>query len=164
MLAHLSDRRDNFHVKNLRPHVSDRDWRDELHRKRHGYRRVAVQFHQTMQGVALRDAGASSDRVSALERPRAGTRPWISGWDEKRTTFSMPRKVDQKQAQEQLPELMREVAAGADIVIRSGDGAEFRLVEVKATARSRRFGSARGLIHMADDFDAPLEDFEIYER
>lgn len=31
---------------------------------------------------------------------------------------------------------------------------------VPAEARQRRFGSARGLIELTEDFEAPLEDFE----
>jgi hypothetical protein len=30
--------------------------------------------------------------------------------------------------------------------------------------RPRQFGSAKGMIHMAEDFDEPLEDFEEYMR
>jgi hypothetical protein len=35
-------------------------------------------------------------------------------------------------------------------------------VPVKHARRPRRFGSAKGLIHTADDFDAPLDDFGEY--
>jgi len=34
-----------------------------------------------------------------------------------------------------------------------------KVVPVTRPQGPREFGSARGLIHMADDFDAPLEDF-----
>jgi hypothetical protein len=30
--------------------------------------------------------------------------------------------------------------------------------------QARRFGSAKGLIEMAEDFDEPLEDFREYEE
>lgn len=32
-----------------------------------------------------------------------------------------------------------------------------------SSARKRVFGSAKGLIKIADDFDAPLEDFKDYQ-
>jgi hypothetical protein len=35
-------------------------------------------------------------------------------------------------------------------------------VREKIDAAIPRFGSARGLVRMSDDFDAPLEDFEEY--
>jgi hypothetical protein len=36
------------------------------------------------------------------------------------------------------------------------------LVPVKQVRQPRRPGSARGMIRMTDDFDAPLEDFQEY--
>ena len=37
-----------------------------------------------------------------------------------------------------------------------------RFVEDEKPKRKRQFGSARGLIAMADDFDEPLADFQEY--
>jgi len=37
-----------------------------------------------------------------------------------------------------------------------------KLVSVKKNQRHPQFGSAKGLITMADDFDAPLENFKEY--
>src|SRR5262245_13071087 len=44
------------------------------------------------------------------------------------------------------------------------DRVEIHLVEsVSSQSRGKpKFGSAKGLIHMADDFDAPLDDFAEY--
>lgn len=67
------------------------------------------------------------------------------------------------EAQGRLAELIGEAAQGGDVVIAREDGTAVRLVPVDAGARPR-FGSARGLFTMADDFDAPLEDFASYER
>ena len=66
------------------------------------------------------------------------------------------------EAQQRLPELIEEVANGGDVVISRGDGAAFRLVPVVQHRPRPVFGSARGLITMRDDFDAPLEGFEPY--
>jgi antitoxin (DNA-binding transcriptional repressor) of toxin-antitoxin stability system len=68
-----------------------------------------------------------------------------------------------EEAQSRLADLIREAAAGEDVVIARPDGTAVRLVPVEATGVPR-FGSARGLFTMADDFDAPLEDFAPYER
>lgn len=67
------------------------------------------------------------------------------------------------EAQTRLPELFDEAKGGNDVVITRHDGAAVRLVPVE-THGIPRFGSGRGMFTMADDFDAPLEDFEPYER
>jgi prevent-host-death family protein len=67
------------------------------------------------------------------------------------------------EAQARLPELIDEAQDGQDVVITRRDGAAFRLVPVAAHGVPK-FGSARGMFTMSDDFDAPLEDFEPYER
>jgi antitoxin (DNA-binding transcriptional repressor) of toxin-antitoxin stability system len=67
------------------------------------------------------------------------------------------------EAQARLPELFAEAKDGADVVITGHDGAAMRLVPVELHGIPR-FGSGRGMFTMADDFDAPLEDFESYER
>lgn len=66
-------------------------------------------------------------------------------------------------AQYRLPELMERAAAGEEILITREDGTRVRLVPVDP-ATQPRFGSARGMFTMADDFDAPLEEFQPYER
>ncbi len=67
------------------------------------------------------------------------------------------------EARERLPELIREAAAGAEVVIAEESGTAVRLVPVERESRPR-FGSARGMFTMSDDFDEPLEDFAPYER
>jgi antitoxin (DNA-binding transcriptional repressor) of toxin-antitoxin stability system len=37
-----------------------------------------------------------------------------------------------------------------------------KIVGISKKKKQREFGSAKGLIKMADDFDAPLEDFKDY--
>jgi antitoxin (DNA-binding transcriptional repressor) of toxin-antitoxin stability system len=71
--------------------------------------------------------------------------------------------VDVEEAQARLPELIREATEGEEVVIAREDGTAVRLVPVERDARPR-FASARGLFTMADDFDAPLDDFASYER
>jgi antitoxin (DNA-binding transcriptional repressor) of toxin-antitoxin stability system len=60
-----------------------------------------------------------------------------------------------------LPELMRDAASGEEVVISQEDGSAVRLVPVTKKNRPT-FGSARGMFEMADDFDAPLDDFLPY--
>ena len=67
------------------------------------------------------------------------------------------------EAQARLSELIREASEGEEVVIAREDGTAVRLVPVEKHG-GPRFGSARGMFTMADDFDAPLEDFAPYER
>jgi antitoxin (DNA-binding transcriptional repressor) of toxin-antitoxin stability system len=66
-------------------------------------------------------------------------------------------------AQTRLPELMARAAAADEVRITREDGTGVRLAPVGASLRPR-FGSARGMFSMTDDFDAPLEAFRPYER
>ncbi|MEM1115046.1 MAG: type II toxin-antitoxin system prevent-host-death family antitoxin [Bacteroidota bacterium] len=70
--------------------------------------------------------------------------------------------VGLNEAKERLPELVEEAASGEEVVISRGDGASFRLVPVATARLSPVFGSARGLVDMADDFDDPVPGFEPY--
>jgi prevent-host-death family protein len=67
------------------------------------------------------------------------------------------------EAQTRLAELFKDAAEGHDVVITGQDGTAVRLVPVEVYGQPR-FGSARGLFTMAEDFDEPLEDFAPYER
>lgn len=71
-------------------------------------------------------------------------------------------QVSSDDAQKQLHELIAEAVKGETILITTDEGQAVQLVPVAYPARKRQFGSAKGLIHMADDFDAPLEDFSVY--
>jgi antitoxin (DNA-binding transcriptional repressor) of toxin-antitoxin stability system len=75
----------------------------------------------------------------------------------------MMQMIPLHEAQARLLELFREAAAGGEVVILGDDGAAVQLVPVRVHEQPR-FGSARGLFTMAEDFDAPLEDFAPYER
>jgi antitoxin (DNA-binding transcriptional repressor) of toxin-antitoxin stability system len=48
------------------------------------------------------------------------------------------------------------------VIITREDGAAFKIVPVTPIAPRPTFGSAKGLIKMAEDFDEPLEDFQAY--
>lgn len=65
------------------------------------------------------------------------------------------------EAKTKLSELVRRVEAGEEIVIRRGPTPVARLVPEERT-RIRPPGALRGRIRIADDFDAPLEEFAAY--
>jgi antitoxin (DNA-binding transcriptional repressor) of toxin-antitoxin stability system len=71
-------------------------------------------------------------------------------------------QVNIEDAKTQLPELIDAAVNGEEVVIAKDEQHIVKLVPI-AQAKSRpQFGSAKGLITMSDDFDAPLEDFEEY--
>lgn len=71
-------------------------------------------------------------------------------------------QVNVSEATKQLPTLIDAAVRGEVVLITTDDHQTIRLVPIKHTRQPRRPGSAKGMIQMADDFDAPLEDFEEY--
>ncbi len=71
-------------------------------------------------------------------------------------------QVNLKEAETRLAELIEEVLRGEEVVIMRSDGASFKIVPLLPVGASPKFGSAKGLVRMSDDFDEPLEDFEEY--
>jgi len=67
-----------------------------------------------------------------------------------------------KEAEGRLAELIDEVASGEEVIITREDGAVFKIVPVTLITPRPTFGSAKGLVKMAEDFDEPLEDFQAY--
>ena len=66
-------------------------------------------------------------------------------------------------AKAQLVDLIEAAISGETVVI-TKDDQQVQLVPIAAPLHRPQFGSARGLITMADDFDAPLADFDEYMR
>ncbi|MCB1883628.1 MAG: type II toxin-antitoxin system Phd/YefM family antitoxin [Geminicoccaceae bacterium] len=57
-----------------------------------------------------------------------------------------------------LADLLARVRGGEEIVLAADGVPVARLVPVTAAPTGRRFGSARGLIEVGDDFDDPLPE------
>jgi prevent-host-death family protein len=70
--------------------------------------------------------------------------------------------IELEQVHQQLTELIERAARGEDIIITKDQMPIVKLISVKPGQRQRRLDTAKGQIVMADDFDAPLEDFEEY--
>jgi prevent-host-death family protein len=70
--------------------------------------------------------------------------------------------VELSQAQSRLRELVQEAVRGAEVILTDGGEPVARIIPIDRAQGRREFGSARGMIHMADDFDAPLEEFREY--
>ena len=71
-------------------------------------------------------------------------------------------KIDLQQAIACFPALAELAASGEEIIIAKNDQPFIKLVSAKPAKKRRQFGSAKGLIQMADDFNEPLEDFKEY--
>ena len=67
--------------------------------------------------------------------------------------------VTVKDAKNKLDDLIEAVINGDEVFIVTDDEKMFQLIRVDA---SRKAGSAKGLIEISDDFDAPLDDFKDY--
>jgi antitoxin (DNA-binding transcriptional repressor) of toxin-antitoxin stability system len=67
------------------------------------------------------------------------------------------------EAVHRLRDLVVQAVAGQEVIIAAEDGAAVLLTPV-STRGVPRFGSARGMFTIADDFDDPLDDFRPYER
>jgi antitoxin (DNA-binding transcriptional repressor) of toxin-antitoxin stability system len=65
-------------------------------------------------------------------------------------------------AQETLPQLIAVVARGEHVVITRDQIPVAELVPVMGANPKPLFGSAKGMIEMSDDFDAPIDDFREY--
>lgn len=69
-------------------------------------------------------------------------------------------------AHSQLAQLVEQVSKGEEVIVVRDHAAVAKIVPMPVAASEPRksgFGSAKDkLIYMADDFDAPLEDFKDY--
>ena len=70
--------------------------------------------------------------------------------------------VDVEQARARLKELVERASRGEEVVLTEAGEPVAKIISIPRRGSKRTFGSARGLIHMHSDFDAPLEDFEDY--
>lgn len=69
-------------------------------------------------------------------------------------------QVNIAQAKAQFSELVQRALAGEEVIIARDNKPLLRLTPLAQPGAARQPGSAKGLAwHMADDFDAPLDDF-----
>jgi len=72
------------------------------------------------------------------------------------------RRVTIEEAKSRLPDLVEAAIHGEEVLLIKDGRQAVQLVPVAPRKRSPVFGSARGLVEMAEDFDAPLDDFKEY--
>jgi len=67
-----------------------------------------------------------------------------------------------EQAQRDLSRLIDDVTLGEHVVITKDEVPVAELVPVARPVPRPTFGSARGMVRMSDDFEAPIDDFRDY--
>ena len=67
-----------------------------------------------------------------------------------------------EQAQKDLFRLIEDVALGEHVVITKNQVPVAELVPVASPAPKPIFGSAKGMVKMSEDFEAPVDDFRDY--
>ena len=72
------------------------------------------------------------------------------------------RQVTPEEASTQLADLIDAALHGERVFIARDEDHRVQLIPVAPAARRRRAGSAKGLVTLRDDFDAPLDDFAEY--
>jgi prevent-host-death family protein len=70
--------------------------------------------------------------------------------------------VTLEEAQAHLPDLLEKLRPGQEITITDHGKPLAHVKKAERTSWPCKAGSARGKIHMAPDFDAPLEEFKEY--
>ena len=71
-------------------------------------------------------------------------------------------QFDLEHTKQHLLELIDRALAGEEIVITERDRPLVQLTALVRRRKPREFGSAKGMVEMSHDFDAPLGDFKEY--
>jgi antitoxin (DNA-binding transcriptional repressor) of toxin-antitoxin stability system len=66
--------------------------------------------------------------------------------------------IDVTAAQHQLPDLLEAAGRGEEVVIAQDGKPIAQLVAIRSSTPVRKFGTMKGKIWIADDFDSPLPD------
>jgi antitoxin (DNA-binding transcriptional repressor) of toxin-antitoxin stability system len=66
------------------------------------------------------------------------------------------------EAKLRLLDLIEAALKGDEVFILKDEQQAIQLIPVEPPKRHPQYGSAKGLVTIADDFDAPLEDFSEY--
>jgi prevent-host-death family protein len=68
-----------------------------------------------------------------------------------------------QEAQAKLTDLIHRMSSGDEVLITENNQPVARLVSTAGAKAQRKLGTMRGTVtHMAQDFDAPLDDFRGY--
>lgn len=70
--------------------------------------------------------------------------------------------IDITEAEQRFLEIIHAATCGELIIITKDTHPVVQIIATSETKKRPVFGSAKGMITMSDDFDAPLEDFHEY--
>jgi prevent-host-death family protein len=70
--------------------------------------------------------------------------------------------IDINQAKQNFPELIEKTVSNGEVIITKDGQPIVKMVPITKAQKKRKFGTAKGLIKMADDFDQPIDDFKEY--
>jgi prevent-host-death family protein len=71
--------------------------------------------------------------------------------------------IELEEAKARFASLIQTALAGEEIIITENERPVLKITPVAASRAQRRHsGSAKGMVNMAADFDAPLDDFHEY--
>lgn len=70
--------------------------------------------------------------------------------------------VNIHEAKTHLSRLVDEAVAGGEVVIARANRPLVKLTPLAEALPPRKLGTAAGRVHIRDDFDEPLEDFDAY--
>jgi antitoxin (DNA-binding transcriptional repressor) of toxin-antitoxin stability system len=71
-------------------------------------------------------------------------------------------QVSLEEAKTRLQDLVAAALRGETVSIAVDDDQAVQLVPIALERRPGQYGSAKGLVWMSEDFDAPLEEFKAY--
>jgi len=71
-------------------------------------------------------------------------------------------QIELKEENIELMNLVKAAMRGEEIIIKKNEELIVKLIPEKTKKPSRKAGSAKGMIRVAEDFDEPLEDFREY--
>jgi len=71
-------------------------------------------------------------------------------------------QVNIHEAKTNLSKLIKKVVNGEEVIIAKGNKPIVKMVYIEENRPKRKLGTAKGRIKIAEDFDAPLDDFEEY--
>ena len=74
------------------------------------------------------------------------------------------RQVNIHEAKTHLSKLIQEAPNGQEVIIAKGNRPLVTLKPLPGVMHKRRLGGAKGKIRMAEDFNAPLDEFEDYMK
>ena len=70
--------------------------------------------------------------------------------------------IDINQVKQNFPELIQKTIKNGEVIITKNGQPIAKLIPFTKTKKERKFGTAKGLIKMSDDFDQPIDDFKEY--